>query len=344
MLLVAFLMEAFPQNPVLEIVSTGLCQSDSVIVPLRSTGFDNVGAITLYITFPSGKAKFKGVSNINPLLANGLMYSSTVSPPRISIVWSSATGINLGNSKLLDLVFELTDTSANLLFSADSCEIANAAVPPEILNVTFLNGKIFESTPAIILQPDGRAVAPGTNCFFSIEAKNATGFRWWESRDFGVDWLPVDDGGLYSGASTPNLLLGAIPDSYDGYMYRCEVQRENCRVDSKTALLRVGPQYSVDENEAGIFSIVTKPNPWVDRLYLSVLTSGPGNLELDFVSLDSKNIIRRHIEIGKAGVNEFELNVVSLPIGLTICKYKFIARGGFNFSTGVFEIIRVSEK
>jgi hypothetical protein len=344
LLLLAILKEAVLQNPVLRIESTGLCQSDTVIVPLQSTGFDNVGAITLYITFPSTKARFKGVANIHPLLANGLMYNSTVSPPRISIVWSSATGVNLGNSKLLDMIFELSDTSAFLLFSSDSCEIANAALPPEILDVTFLNGEIYESTPSIISQPDGRSVVPGTNCIFSVEATNSTGFRWWESRDFGVNWMPVDDGGLYSGAFTPDLLLGAIPDSYDGFMYRCEVQRENCRIDSKTALLKVGPQYSINEQETRTFSICAKPNPFVDRLTFSVWTFGPGNLELDFVGLDSKNRCRRHLEIGKAGMNEFELNIVSLPIGLTVCKYKFISKGGFNFSTGVLEIVRASEK
>lgn len=342
--LLTFLMEAYPQIPVLEIESTGSCQSDTVIVPLNSAELNNVGAITLYINFPSGKARFKGVANIHPMLENGLMYNSTISPPRISIVWSSASGINLGNSKLLDLIFELSDTSAMLVFSGDSCEIANASVPPEIMNVTFVNGEIFESTPSIIAQPDGRSVVPGSNCVFSVEAKNSTGYRWWESRDFGVNWHQIEDGGLYSGVSTPSLFLGTIPDSYDGYMYRCEIQRDKCRIDTKTALLRVGPQYAVDEQEAHMFSICAMPNPFTDYLTLSIHTQHPGNLELEFFSLDSKTIVKTQIEIGKAGMSEFELNVVSLPIGLSVCKFKFIAIGGFSSRSGVFEILRVMGK
>lgn len=338
-----FLIEALPQNPVLRIESSGLCQSDTVIVPLQSTELDNVGALTLYITFPAGSVKFKGVTNIHPLLENGLMYNSSVSPPRISFVWSSASGINLGSSKLLDMVFEVVDTSASLLFSADSCEIANAAVPPEIMNVNFVNGEIFYSTPSIILQPDGRSVPPGNNCVFSIEAKNSTGFRWFESRDFGVNWIPVEDGGYYSGAATPNLFLVTIPASYDGYLYRCEVQRGKCRIDSKTALLRVGPQYSVDEHSAEKISIFARPNPVIDQLSLTVFTKSPGNLELEFCGLDSKAYVRTHFEIGKSGLNEFKLNVVSLPIGLIICKYKFVASGGFNHSSGVFKIVRLMD-
>lgn len=341
MALIFFSIEIFSQDPILKIESTGLCQSDTATVPLNSMELNNVGAITLYINFHSGSVKFKGIANIHPLLKNGLMYNSTVSPPRISIVWSSATGINLGNSKLLDMIFELSDTSAMLVFSKDSCEIANAAVPPEILNVAYFDGEIFESTPSIVTQPDNRSIAPGNNCIFSIETYESTGFRWWESRDVGVSWNQVEDGGLYSGASTRSLFLANVPDSYDGYIYRCEVQRDKCKVDSKSATLKVGPQYMVEDLDPQTFSIGTKPNPFIDKLSLSVYTLNPGNLELEFFSLDRKCILKRQIEIGKVGLNEFELNIVSLPIGLTLCNYKFITKGVSGYNSGVLEVLRV---
>jgi Putative Ig domain. len=83
--------------------------------------------------------------------------------------------------------------------------------------------------PEITLHPDNKNVQEGAGATFSVAATGCTGvFSYqWEylpNGGVGVEWSPVTNGGIYSGATTPTLSLSSgLTLAQNGDQYRCYI-------------------------------------------------------------------------------------------------------------------------
>jgi hypothetical protein len=72
----------------------------------------------------------------------------------------------------------------------------------------------------IATQPSDQTTCAGNNVSFTASA-NASKFQWKESRDNGLTFLPINDGGVYSGTQTATLTINGVTNNYNGFLYKC---------------------------------------------------------------------------------------------------------------------------
>ncbi|MEO6902618.1 MAG: T9SS type A sorting domain-containing protein [Bacteroidia bacterium] len=72
---------------------------------------------------------------------------------------------------------------------------------------------------AEVIQPGDRTACVNQGMFFKFFTPDLDNYRW--EVNTGSGYIPVIDGGVYSGANTPQLTLSNIPASFNGYLYRC---------------------------------------------------------------------------------------------------------------------------
>jgi gliding motility-associated-like protein len=75
--------------------------------------------------------------------------------------------------------------------------------------------------PQISQQPANDAVCLGGSATFSVTATNATGYLW--GVNSGSGWLPLGDGGIYSGSATSSLSISSVSGAMNDNQYVCEV-------------------------------------------------------------------------------------------------------------------------
>ena len=92
------------------------------------------------------------------------------------------------------------------------------------------------SGPIIITQPVAATIFAEQNANFTIAAVG-TGlkYQWQEKRGNG-DFVDIDDGGLYSGATSATLSLTEVPISMNGYQYRVQVSNDIVSTSSAVVL------------------------------------------------------------------------------------------------------------
>ncbi len=98
-----------------------------------------------------------------------------------------------------------------------------------------------------VVAPTSQTVCVGGTTSFSVTATSAVGapyngpftYQWQETRDNGLTWSNVSDGGVYSGATTATLTLTGVtrsaPSDMNLYKYRCVVAAPPCAGSTTTA-------------------------------------------------------------------------------------------------------------
>jgi|GEM_PF-5554184 len=117
-----------------------------VLVPLNFTNLNNVGAITLYITYDASVVTFVDITNIIPQAA-GILANGMTNPTRVGLSWiATSGGVNFPNGKCLDIRFTYLGGSVPFNFTT-ACEIVDWDGYP--IAVTYVNGAISpDSGPA----------------------------------------------------------------------------------------------------------------------------------------------------------------------------------------------------
>lgn len=86
-----------------------------------------------------------------------------------------------------------------------------------------------ENCPSITTEPQDFGTGDGNNAQFSVVASGSDlTYRWQVSEDGGTIWQFLENGGVYSGATTATLTLTAVGLGYTGFLYRAVVSREQC--------------------------------------------------------------------------------------------------------------------
>ena len=121
---------------------------------------------------------------------------------------------------------------------------ANAAGPVDVVvttgggTATLAGGFTFvAASPVITRHPSSSTIVAGENATFSVSATDAGSYRWQVLT--GAGFTDIADGGVYSGASTPMLVITGAIQAMNGYMYRAVVTGPGGETRSNGATLTV---------------------------------------------------------------------------------------------------------
>ena len=218
----------------IKINDTTLTQnSGSLIVPVRVTNFNNIGAISLVIDFDSTMMSFDGITNFP---THGTFMSSTNNKGKIIISWYDTYPLNIGNGTLLDLNFKYKAGKSIIYFDSLNCEIADTSAG--ILSVNYNNGNILAYLPATL----------AGNVWYDA---NHNGLK--DNGEIGVQWVTAN---IYKSDGT--WLSYVLTDSLGNYSFI------NLAPGSYFVIF-----YLVDNNRAYTF---TKPNVGKDSTLNSCVT------------------------------------------------------------------------
>jgi len=290
------------QTESLTIGTSAVCAGEEVFLPVMAADLSNIGAITLYISFDTNSLTYLSLENIDPQLTS-LTSNFTTSPPQLIIVWSNVTGANFPSTKFFDIKFQFINTTAPVGFDP-GCEIAD--VNSQIIPVSYIDGVVESAVPVITVQPHDTTVATGSSAGFSVISPNATQYLWKESSDNGNTWKNLQDGGIYSGTSTYQLILSQAPAAFNYNRYKCLLIQLECPAESDAATLFLDSLAPVHTfTRANRFLHQNRPNP-VDRsTTFEFLLPGDGFTRLTIQDITGNvvvTVIEDHFTQGKHAV------------------------------------------
>ena len=171
----------------------------------------------------------------------------------LSYQWQgSVDGISWSNIANGGIFSGATTATLNLTgvyigtFTKYRCELTTGCITAtsNVANLT------VETAPLISINPSNQVKCIGQNASFAISAtgSNIT-YQWQESTNGGTSWANVVNGGVYTGATTNNLKLTAVPATMNSYRYRCVVTGSCPTVKTSTsATLTVNTPVAINSN------------------------------------------------------------------------------------------------
>ena len=249
----------------------------------------DLAAITLYIGFDKTKVSFRAVENVNNLLPG--MISQVYSTGDVLIIsWTEPGGVSFVNNKLFDIAFSQVSGTTSLTFNEGGCQLANKSF--SIIPVTLKSGTVeCKPYPSILAQPLNKSVVAGDDCSFTIVSDLTSGYSWKESRDNGISWTGLVNGGAYSGVNSQKLDICNTPLLNNGYLYFCSLDNSGCMTSSLPAKLSVSP-VSVG-TELGLESLIyirCKPNPVTREFVLEYKIPESGLVSIKIFDITGKEI------------------------------------------------------
>lgn len=136
-------------------------------IPMLVQNFNNIGAISLKITYNPAVLKFNNLTN-TPV--SGFSANADTVGGVISIAWFSADGktpLNFGNGALFNLNFDFKSGNSTLNFATAQCEIDN--INNAVQTVSYKNGSISSPTKISL---DNVSATPGDTVFVPLRGFN----------------------------------------------------------------------------------------------------------------------------------------------------------------------------
>ena len=281
------------------------CHSTDILVPITTTGFNDVGALTLLINYDTNDVRLIGLENPNALFAGGMVLCKLISypAPGISISWYRNTPINLGSGKLFDLHFTLLDSSAYFAFDS-TCEIAHSDLSV-IDSVQYNNGSITY-LGKLDEQPQSVKVAEQTDAQFTVNQHNDLAYRW-QVLTSGI-WVDLINSLPYSDVLTNKMRIHSVPYSLNNSRYRCALILDDCIYYSDDAYLQVSGLSVPEKKNQGIEFLTIFPNPTRGILHI---TSNKSFNQLTYQLADLEGRILFHslrYDIKKGETTDFDLH------------------------------------
>jgi len=219
------------QNATATLGDVTSCPGENTLVPLNVTDFNNVGAMTIYISYDTNAAQFLSIENINPAIPGGIAFFTNSN--QINIAYSYTEPFFITGEKLFDLSFTFQDDSTNLSFLPGT-EIADIELV--VIPLDTFPGSISNSI-TLINQPDSVQSYPDNDVIFRVTATGNITYQWQENS--GSVWADLQNNERFSGVTNDTLTVFDVPVSFNGYSYRCVLTVDPCTVISDPALLEV---------------------------------------------------------------------------------------------------------
>ncbi|NTV82701.1 MAG: T9SS type A sorting domain-containing protein [Bacteroidales bacterium] len=225
------------QNAIATIGNITSCAGENVLVPIDVLDFNDVGAMTFYISYDTNNAEFLSIQNINPAIPGGITVNDFYG--LIGIVYTYSDPFYITEETLFDLSFSFLGDSTALTFNPGT-EIATVNL--EIIPLDTFNGSIATSFQ-IIDHPDSVKSYPDNDVIFGITSLGNNEFQWQENT--GNGWINLQNNATYSGVTTDTLVIYDVALSFNGYTYRCALTEDDCTLLSDVALLEVALAFPV---------------------------------------------------------------------------------------------------
>lgn len=308
------------QNQTVAIGNLSSCAGQEVLIPVRASNLNAVGAITMFIEFDTLQLRYIALDNIDNQLTS-LNYNFLDTPPSVAVAWSDLVGGNFPDTKLFDIRMMVTSAPGNLYFSS-SCEISGSNL--QVLPVSFVDGTVSSTNPLVTIQPQSFSIQEGMDALFDVTAENTDSYHWKESRDEGYSWSYLSDGGIYSGTHARQLTLHQVPQSFTGYRYSCFLSKGMCFTNSSEAVLSVDSIMSTETLPEGtVLTFQASPNPYSETTRLTYNLPSNGLVHLEFFNIFGQKIWDVPETLYKKGVHSIVFNFPGLQDGLYLCKLGF---------------------
>jgi hypothetical protein len=234
--LVIFIILLYPtimksQNASATLGNITSCAGENVLVPVDVTGFIDVGAMTIYISFDTNSCQFLSLQNINPEIPGSISVNSANG--QVNVAYSYVIPFNIIEGKLFDLSFTFLGDSTSLPFLPGT-EIANSNL--EVIPLDTYPGSISTGLQ-IINQPDSVQSYPDNDVIFRVTSLGNPNYQWQENT--GSGWTDLQNNSTYTGVDSDTLTVHDVSLDFNGYTYRCELSSGNCTAITDTALLEV---------------------------------------------------------------------------------------------------------
>lgn len=180
-------------------------------------------------------------------------YSVATTGSNLTYQWQVDAGsgwANLSNTGVYSGVttntLSLTTTPKAMDGDKYRCIVSGSCTPSVTSNAVDLT---VTSPPSFVSHPTDVTVCDGGTVNYSVTADNANTY-FWQYFD-GSNWVTVNNGGIYSGATTATLTITGVTTSMSGYTFRCGIYNASTQyAASNTALLTVDALPSVTSNPA----------------------------------------------------------------------------------------------
>jgi hypothetical protein len=225
------------QNATATLGNITSCAGETVLVPMDVTEFNDVGAMTFYISYDTNYAEFLSIQNINPAIPGGI--TANLFNGQIGIAYSYPDPFYITEEKLFDLSFTFLGDSTSLIFDPGT-EIATINL--EIIPLDTYAGSIANSI-LLIDQPDSVQSYPDNDVIFGITSMGNNDFQWQENA--GNGWTDLQNNATYSGVTTDTLTIYDVSLDFNGRTYRCVLTDDECTVITDVALLEVALAFPV---------------------------------------------------------------------------------------------------
>ena len=217
--------------------SDSLCGPGTVAVPVTVTGFNNVGAFTLHISFDTSVIKNQGTAFFHPAIDDSLLFTN-LSPDstKAMVSWLGIPGQSIPDGDTLFLLYFdfLGGSSALDVLSPPSGFTASSLAS---IAFTVTPGQVHQaSPPAILMHPLDDMWCLGDSFLFGIDAPEATAYQW-EYLPPGGSWGAVPP---VMGQGFQDAFGSFLAGSAGVYAFRCIVS-DYCADTSNVAYLTVNP-------------------------------------------------------------------------------------------------------
>jgi hypothetical protein len=316
------------QTATLTLGTEPVCAGQEVLIPVNALNLVNVGAVSLHINFDATALTYLSVENINTQLA-GMSYNYTSNPAQISFAWSNLTPANFQQTKFFDIRFRVITENTALSFKTDSngCEISNGSIPPEVITTSFLNGGVYPGKPVIVSQTHDTTVRTGWNAMFNVISQNTNTYTWKESRDHGIHWTALEDGGKYTGTHSYKLTITQVPASYNFYLYGCTLVQAQCMTESNTVKLTIDSLTGFSEVVPTMFTLKqNQPNPFSFSTTIEYSLPEMGVVKIKIFESFGKQISTLVNALQTKGWHSVDFDSADMPSGLYFYVLEYTAK------------------
>lgn len=201
------------------------CPNETFDIHVNVTNCNNIGAISLALSYDTTKFEFVGHSNVHTSMGANNMYVNA----RNGIVymsWASASGASIGNDRLLTLQFKGQTGSGTFAWKNQTSGLCEYSTPSgNLVPMAFSNTSVtIYQVPVITSQPENRSVYALQSTTFVVSASGqGLNYQWQESTDWGINWTNLANGGHYANVTGRDLRVNNIGLEMNGLMYRCIV-------------------------------------------------------------------------------------------------------------------------
>lgn len=320
------------------IPSAEVCAAQEVLLPVTGASMMNVGAITLYIGFDTTLLTFISIENIDPQLM-GMSTNMMTIPSQLAFAWSSTSPINFQSGTMFEVRFSAHGQTAPVFFNP-GCEVSDSS--GIIIPVLLTNGAVAFDLPDITIQPKDTTVTEGGQALFTVVASNTISYSWQESPDNGNTWIPLEDGGIYSGCHSPELTVSQVPLSFNNNLYQCALRSSNCLIVSEPATLLVDElTSSVFPGRPSINGLLISPVPFSRFTTVNFTMPEIGNAMIRVMNCTGQLVTEISLPSQSGGTHNIELNTSDWRPGIYFVKFTMILAN--RVSDQVVKIIKATD-